>query len=51
MIVGLLITRGTIPITAAPLIGAVPKFVIGGLVAATATPTLLGGFARLLGKA
>lgn len=50
-IVGLLITKGTIPITAAPLIGGLPKFVVGGLVAATATPTLLGGVARLLGKA
>jgi fructose-specific phosphotransferase system IIC component len=48
--VGFLITRGTIPIAAAPLIGSIPKFIVGGLVAASSSQQILAGVRALLGK-
>jgi hypothetical protein len=51
VIVGLMISRGTVSLAAVPLIGGLPKMIIGGLVASTAMPSIMQGAARLLGKA
>lgn len=50
IMLGLMITRGTVSIAAVPLLGSLPKFLVGGLVASTATPSLMGGIMKLLGK-
>ena len=50
LLVGLAITRGTLPMAGIPLIGGLPKFLIGGLVAATSTTSLMEGVGKLLGK-
>ena len=48
--IGFFITNGKISLAAVPLLGKMPAFLIGGLVAATAMPTLMQGIAKLLGK-
>jgi hypothetical protein len=50
IVLGLMITRGTISIAAVPLLGALPKFITGGLVASTAMPSVMSGVMKLLGK-
>lgn len=49
-VVGFMITKGTIPIVAAPLIGGWPRILVGTLVAATSAPTIMAAVARLTGR-
>lgn len=48
--VGMLITRGTISLVGIPVLGSLPPFIVGGLVAATAMPSIVRGIGKLLGK-
>jgi hypothetical protein len=50
LVVGFMITRGTIPIAGAPLIGSIPKVLLGGLVAGSSTQQIFAGVRALLGK-
>ena len=50
VVLGLMITRGTVSLAAVPVLGALPKFVVGGLVTSTAMPSIMQGVRRLLGK-
>lgn len=50
IVLGLMITRGTLSLAAVPVLGALPKFLVGGLVASTAMPSVASGVMKLLGK-
>lgn len=49
-IAGFFITRGTISLAAVPILGSMPAFLVGSLVAATAMPSIMGGIGKLIGK-
>lgn len=49
-IAGFFITRGTISLAAVPILGSLPAFLVGGLVAATAMPSIMQGIGKIIGK-
>jgi hypothetical protein len=50
-LLGFAIMRGTLPTAGIPLIGGLPKIVIGMLVSGTSTQSIMAGAQRVLGKA
>lgn len=50
IVVGFMITKGTIPLVAVPLLKSLPPFIVGALVSATAMGPVTAGLGKLLGK-
>ena len=50
LVLGLMITKGTVSLIGVPLLGSLPKFIVGGLVASSAGPSVISGVMQLLGK-
>lgn len=50
VLVGFMITRGTLGIGAVPLIGKLPPLIAGGLVSSTAVTSIMAGLGKILGK-
>lgn len=50
ILLGIFITKGTISLAGVPLLGSIPKFIVGSLVASTAGPSVISAVMQLLGK-